>query len=145
MKSGNLNFWKPLGHSRHVMGLLYLYWVISARRPRLIKSSVAFLSPCNSNPLRRESQNDHNHLHPFWLTLLWKLHPHSTLQRAWITFIHRSITYTLTEWHCTVTYKDLLHKRGVQHFVGTKHVFRRQPVWHTVDRDVAYAPLTTST
>ena len=28
MKSGNLNFWNPLGHSRPVMGLLYLYWVV---------------------------------------------------------------------------------------------------------------------
>jgi hypothetical protein len=25
MKSGNLNFWNPLGHSRPVTGLLYLY------------------------------------------------------------------------------------------------------------------------
>jgi hypothetical protein len=25
MKSGNLNFWNPLGHSRSVTGLLYLF------------------------------------------------------------------------------------------------------------------------
>ena len=74
-------------------------WVISDRRPHLLKSSVAFLSPSTRNPLRRESQNDHYHSHPFQLTLHWKWHTHSTLQRAWITFIHSSITHTLTEWH----------------------------------------------
>jgi hypothetical protein len=26
VKSGNLNFWNPLGHSRPVTGLLYLFY-----------------------------------------------------------------------------------------------------------------------
>jgi hypothetical protein len=32
MKSGNLNFWNPLGHSRPVTGLLYLYLTVDQDR-----------------------------------------------------------------------------------------------------------------
>ena len=40
-------------------------WVISARRPNLLQSSVAFLGPSTRNQVRRESHDDRFHSHPF--------------------------------------------------------------------------------